>query len=284
MRAALVLLAALLLGGCHATFFGGVNALQPDDGIAAHRDNVFDVAHGLSLDVYAPVHADRAPVVVYFYGGDWTVGKRQWFRWIGEALAAHGIVAIVPDYRQWPGVRMDGFLQDGARAVRWARDHAATYGGDPSRLFLMGHSAGGQIAAMLATDKQWLAAEGMKPRDLAGFIGVAGAYDFLPLDEPRYIGMFGDTPAQQARSQPVNFVDGDEPPALLLQGEDDTEVFPSEAISLEGRYRQMGEMATLKLYPGLGHESLLFALGPLHRKAPVMRDVVEFIREPSRGP
>jgi acetyl esterase/lipase len=278
MRTPLVLIATLLLAGCHATFFAGVNAMQPGKDVVAHRDNPFDSAHGLSLDVYAPIHADQAPVVVYFYGGSWMTGKRAWYRWMGEALAAQGIVAVIPDYRLWPAVRMDGFLHDGAEAVRWARDHAAMFGGDPSRLFVMGHSAGGHIAAMLATDKQWLAAVGMKPRDLAGFIGVAGAYDFLPLDEPEYIAMFGATPGEQARSQPINFVDGDEPPALLLQGEEDTEVFPSEAISMEGRYKQMGEPVELKLYPKLGHEGLVFALGPLHRTAPVMGDVLHFIR------
>jgi acetyl esterase/lipase len=286
MRASalLLLLATLLLAGCHATFFGAVNATQPTANVVAHEDNVFDATHGLSLDVYAPAHADHAPVVVYFYGGDWSTGKRQWYRWMGEALAAQGIVAMIPDYRLWPAVRMDGFLHDGAEAVRWARDHARMYGGDPARLFVMGHSAGGHIAAMLATDKRWLSAVGMKPRDLSGFIGIAGAYDFLPLDETEYTAMFGDTPEEQAQSQPINFVDGDEPPALLLQGEEDTEVFPSEAISLEGRFHQMGEPVELKLYPKLGHEGLVFALGPLHRTAPVMCDVIDFIRERTRVP
>lgn len=278
MRALAILFATVLLAGCHATFFGAVNTLEPAANVVAHRDQLFDAAERLSLDVYAPAHADRAPVVVYFYGGDWTTGKRQWYRWMGEALATQGMVAMIADYRHSPAVRMDGFLHDGAEAVRWARDHATEFGGDPSRLFVMGHSAGGHIAAMLATDKEWLGTVGMKPRDLAGFIGVAGAYDFLPLNEPRYVAMFGDSPAEQARSQPINFVDGDEPPALLLQGEEDTEVFPSEAISMEGRYRQLGEPVTLKLYPGLGHESLVFALGPLHRKAPVMQDVATFVR------
>ncbi|NID17111.1 alpha/beta hydrolase [Luteibacter yeojuensis] len=278
MRASVLVLATLLLAGCHATFFGAVNLVQPIADVVARPDNVFDPAHGLALDVYAPPHAVHAPVVVYFYGGDWTTGKRQWYRWIGEALAAQGIVAMIPDYRHWPAVRMDGFLRDGAEAVRWARDHAAEFGGDPSRLFVMGHSAGGHIAAMLATDKQWLATVGMKPRDLSGFVGVAGAYAFLPLDEPRYVAMFGNSPEEQARSQPIDFVDGDEPPALLLQGEEDTEVFPSEAISMEGRFRQMGEPVELKLYPRLGHEGLVFALGPLHRTAPVLRDVANFVR------
>lgn len=284
MRLPLLLATLLALGGCQATFFAAVNARQPSTGVVAHRDNVYDAAHDLKLDVYAPEHADHAPVVVYFFGGSWMHGKREWYRWLGQALATQGIVAVVADYRLWPKTRMDGFLHDGAEAVRWARDHAADYGGDAAHLFVMGHSAGGHIAAMLATDKQWLAGVGMKPRDLAGWIGVAGAYDFLPLEDPDFIDMFGSTPQEQARSQPINFVDGDEPPALLLQGEADTIVFPSEAIAMEGRYRQMGEPVELKLYPKLGHERLLFALGPLHEEAPVMRDVVAFIRSRTNPP
>ncbi|SEM84499.1 Acetyl esterase/lipase [Luteibacter sp. UNCMF331Sha3.1] len=281
MRLTLILLTIFLLGGCQSTFFAAVNARQPSKGVVAHRDNVYDATHGLALDVYAPAQANHAPVVVFFYGGSWKNGKRQWYRWVGQALASQGIVAVIADYRLWPAVRMDGFLHDGAEAVRWARDHAAHFGGDPAHLFVMGHSAGGHIAAMLATDKQWLAGVGMKPGDLSGWIGVAGAYDFLPLDDPDFIDMFGKTPEQQARSQPINFVDGDEPPALLLQGEADSIVFPSEAISMEGRYRQQGESVELKLYPKLGHEGLLFALGPLHGRAPALDDVVSFVREKS---
>src|ERR1700754_1987171 len=143
MRRPAILLFTLMLAGCHATFFGAVNARQPSANIVTHRDNVFDAAHGLALDVYAPAHAEHAPVVVYFYGGSWMTGKRQWFRWMGEALAAHGVVAIVTDVRLWPKARMDGFMHDGANAVRWARDHAPEFGGDPSHLFVMGHSSGG---------------------------------------------------------------------------------------------------------------------------------------------
>ncbi len=234
-------------------------------------------------DVYAPRHADHAPVVVYFYGGSWMTGKRQWFRWMGEALAAQGVVAIVTDVRPWPKARMDGFLRDGAEAVRWARDHAAALGGDPSHLFVMGHSSGGQIAAMLATDAQWLATVDMKPRDLAGFIGVAGTYDFIPFDEPEFYDIFGHDPKEQALSQPINFVDGDEPPALILQGEKDTIVSPAEAVSFEGRYRQQGEPVELKLYPQVGHEELLLAFGPLKSKAPVIADTMAFIRRYSVG-
>jgi acetyl esterase/lipase len=281
-RASLLFLLTLL-AGCQAAFFGTVNLRQPKHDVVAHRDITYDPASALELDVYAPSQARGAPVIVYFYGGSWMSGKRQWFRWMGEALAAQGVVTIVADVRLWPRTRLDGFLHDGAEAVRWARDHAGEFGGDPAHLFVMGHSSGGQIAAMLAMDKQWLAAVGMKPRDLAGFIGVAGTYDFIPFDEPEFYDMFGRTPDDQARSQPINFVDGDEPPALLLQGEKDTIVYPSEAVSLEGRYAAQGEPVELKLYPGLGHEKLLLAFGPLKGRAPVLTDTMAFIHRYSEA-
>jgi acetyl esterase/lipase len=280
-RLFLVTLGTLLLSGCQSTLFSVVNARQPSAGTVAHQNIVFDAPASLSLDVYSPPNARDAPVVVFFYGGSWKSGKRQWYRWVGEALAARGIVTVVPDYRQWPKVRLDGFMHDGAEAVRWAQQHAGEFGGDTRHLFVMGHSAGGHIAALLATDARWLGAVGMKPRDLSGFIGLAGPYDFLPLTDDDFIDMFGHTAEQQARSQPVNFVEGDEPPALLLQGETDGTVKPSNALSLQRQYEAHGEHVEVKLYPDTGHMGVLFGLGTGKHKAPVLDDVVSFIRKPS---
>ncbi|TCV93963.1 acetyl esterase/lipase [Luteibacter rhizovicinus] len=276
-RFASIAFGILLLSGCHGIFYGTVNARQASGGVLQQRNVVFDRTTGLALDVYSPVNAAHAPVVVFFYGGSWKNGNRAWYRWMGEALAAKGIVAIVPDYRLWPTVRMDEFMRDSAHAVAWARDNAALYGGDPHSLFVMGHSAGGHIAALLATDARWLGEVGMKPRDLAGFIGLAGAYDFLPLDEDDYIDMFGHTAAEQARSQSINFVDGDEPPMLLLQGESDGIVEPSNAISLEGRMREQGEPVDVRMYPGTGHMGLLFSFGPWTGKSTALPDTLSFI-------
>jgi acetyl esterase/lipase len=278
-RLLFVTLGTLLLSGCQSVLFGAINARQSSTGVVAHHDIVYDPAEGLALDVYGPVQAKDAPVVVFFYGGSWKSGKRQWYRWVGEALAARGIVTVVPDYRLWPRARLDGFVGDAARSVRWTRDRVGEYGGDPSRIVVMGHSAGGHIAAMLATDEHRLTEVGMRPRDLAGFIGLAGPYDFLPLKQDDFIDMFGHTAAEQARSQPVNFVDGDEPPALLLQGQDDSTVRPSNALSLQRRYQAHGEPVDVKLYPDMGHMGILFALRGGKDAAPVLDDVVRFVQQ-----
>ena len=279
-RSVAALLAAGLLSGCQATLFEGLNATARDQGVVATHDVSFDATHQLALDVYRPADARGAPVVVFFYGGSWKSGKRQWYRWAGEALARRGLVVIIPDYRKWPQVRMDGFMRDAARAVAWSREHAGEYGGDPTALFLMGHSAGAHIGALLATDDRWLQAVGMKPDQLRGFIGLAGPYDFLPLKDPDFVDMFGPTHAAQLNSQPVHFVNGDEPPMLLMQGTTDKIVWPRNARSLGATLEKAGESAQVTMYPNIGHFAILLAMSrPLRGKAPVLEDTLAFIRE-----
>jgi acetyl esterase/lipase len=283
----LLLCGTLLLGGCQATLFAGLNSTDQHHGIEQQRNIVFDATHDLALDVYLPANTGHltnahASMVVFFYGGDWTHGKRQWYRFVGTALAARGVIVVIPDYRKYPQVRMDGFMQDGARAVAWAHQHAVALGSDPQEIFVMGHSAGGQIAALLATDPRWLSPYGMKPHDLAGFIGLAGVYDFMPIPayEKDMLGTFGRAPADQARAQPVLFVSGREPPMLLLQGTGDHEVDPSNALSLDKAMLARHEDVTLKLYPGIGHSPLLFAMSrPLRDHAPTLADILSFIQD-----
>lgn len=277
---------AMLLGGCEASLFAGLNATDRRAGIDTQRDIVFDAAHQLKLDVYRPRSAEHAPVVVFFYGGSWTHGERAWYRFVGTALASHGVITVIPDYRKYPQVKMDGFMQDAAKAVAWAHQHASELGGMPDDLFVMGHSAGGQIGALLVTDPSWLAPYGLRPNDMAGFIGLAGCYDFMPIpaSEKDMLGMFGRDEAAQARAQPVRFVQGKEPPMLLLQGTADDEVDPSNAVSLDRVLKAHDEPVTLQLYPGVSHNALVFALSrPFHGGAPTLADVLSFIRSHPRA-
>lgn len=279
-RSLAIALLALALGGCTDLFYATVGAFGSDHDVAVSPHLEFDPGHGICLDVYAPKGTFAAPVVVFFYGGSWEDGKRRWYRYVGDALASNGIVTMIPDYRKFPEVRFPAFMHDAARAVAWAAAHAREFGGDPGRLFVMGHSAGGQIAALLAADKRYLAAVGMRPRDLAGMIGLAGAYAFLPFveDEPQ---IFGDDAHGRYDSQPVNFVDGDEPPMLLLQGADDGEVPPSNAEAMAERAEAMDGDAVLKIYPGVGHSSILLSLARGHAsELPTLDDILAFIAHP----
>ena len=257
-----------------------LNALTPDSTF----DKTAGIAYGddprQKLDVYVPRHAlPDAPVVVFFYGGSWNSGAREDYNFVGEALASRGIVAVVADYRLYPQVRYPLFLQDAARAVAWTKAHIREFSGNPQRLYLMGHSSGGYNAAMLALDGDLLAAAGMSPKDLRGWIGLAGPYDFLPIENPavRPVFFWPNSPPQ---SQPINHVSRDAPPALLIAASEDELVNPTRNTSgLAHKLRAAGVPVQDFYYSRPNHITLVATLSrPLRGLAPVLDQVVDFIK------
>ena len=254
------------------------NALMPKD--RGSRRVAKDVAYGddprQALDVYAPRGSGPWPVIVFFYGGAWDSGHRQGYAFAARALAAKGFVVAVPDYRLVPQVRYPGFVQDGAEAVRWVRAHAGEYDVDAGRILLAGHSAGAYIAAMLALDASWL---GEDREAVRGLIGLAGPYDFLPLDDPASIAAFSEWPDLPA-TQPVGHARAGSPPALLLHGEPDTRVKVRHSKALAKELAAAGNDARLILYPKLSHTAIVTALAlPLRGQAPVLADIAAFARD-----
>ncbi|MFZ0527504.1 MAG: alpha/beta hydrolase [Xanthobacteraceae bacterium] len=268
------LLAALALSGCSPA--DALNFVAWRDGLAITHSVAYGEGARRTLDVYRPGNAAALPVVVFFYGGSWQSGNKRLYRFVGAALARRGYVAVIPDYRVYPEVRHPQFLEDGARAVRWAKDNAARFGGDPDKVFLMGHSAGAYIAAMLALDPRWLEAAGISPdRDIAGLIGISGPYDFLPLRQGTLRTIFG---GNDPATQPISHVSSGAPPVLLLTGAKDGIVDPGNASRLAVRLQAAGDAVTLRTYRWVGHLSVIGTFSPLLRfLAPVERDVDAFI-------
>ncbi len=245
---------ALLTSGCLRTAFAVANHGQaPADATAAYAPGA---RHG--IDIYRPVGAgESAPVMVFFYGGSWRTGAREDYRFVGRRLAQQGMLVLVADYRTYPGTTFPGFIEDGASAVAWAREHAQEWGGDPTCLFVAGHSAGAQIAALLATDARYLAAHDLKPKGLAGAIALSGPLDFAITGD--LVPVFGD-PAQWPGAQPLNFVDGDEPPFLLIHGLRDKVVEPEDSRLFAARLERMNVPVTLRMLPEGGHSTPLVGL------------------------
>ena len=266
----------MLLAACSPASI--LNLMAPRADVRTSSDIAYASGPRHTLDIYAPVHpCAGAPVVVFFYGGGWESGSRKTYRFVGASLAAEGVVTVIPDYRLYPAVRFPGFMQDAAEAVAWTRDHVAHYGGDPNRLFLMGHSAGGQIATLLALDGQYLRAAGVDPGDITGVVGLAGPYDFLPLHSATLKAIFGPK-TDWPRSQPINYVTAAAPPMLLAAGTADETVDPGNTARLAARLRQDGVTVDEHLYPGLGHKLLIGAFAsPLVSFAPVRHDTLRFI-------
>jgi acetyl esterase/lipase len=232
------------------------------------------------VDIYAPKGRERdLSAIVFFYGGGWEEGDRAMYRFVGTALASRGSVVAIPDYRVYPEVRFPGFVEDGARAVRWVRDNVERFGGDPGRIVVAGHSAGAYIAAMLAIDGRWLRAEGMDNHSLCGLVGLSGPYDFLPLHSEKLKVIFGAVDKRQG-SQPINFVEAGMPPALLIAGTGDRVVDPANTTRLGKRLREAGNTVDFHHYPLVGHAPLIAAFAwPFRAIAPVLREVTEFVRQ-----
>jgi acetyl esterase/lipase len=229
-----------------------------------------------TLDVCRPKTATAAPVIVFFYGGGWRSGSKRTYRYVAKALARRGYVAVLPDYRIYPQARYPDFLDDGALAVRWVKDNAERCGGDPQKIFLMGHSAGAYIAAMLAIDARWLQKVALAPgRDIAGLIGISGPYDFLPLENEIYKIIFG---GDRPETQPISHVTPGAPPVLLLTGGADRVVYAGNSTRLAERLRAVGNEATVVIYPRIGHYIIVAAFAPFIRSlVSILRDTDAFI-------
>lgn len=264
---------SLSLAACAA----GIIALR-----ARERDEPGGIAYGKSprqrLDVYAPESrtGTNHPVVVYFYGGGWQSGHRSDSRGVAQALAARGIVTIAADYRIYPETVFPGFLDDPAAAVRWTHDNVLRFGGDQRRIFVMGHSSGAHMAAMLATDPRYLAAQGISNASLAGMIGLAGPYAAIPTNDPHMDKIF--PAALRERALPIAFVTGKKPPMLLAAGTADTDVDPSNSDRFADALRAHGDAVELKKYPGYDHDTIFESFSAAQDTvSPVLADVTAFI-------
>lgn len=271
---------ALALTGC--TPLTAFNAVIPkDNGVIKLIDNA---AYGPDprqrLDIYRPMTPNRhLPMIVFFYGGSWNSGDKDGYAWVGRALAARGYVVVIPNYRLVPQVRYPAFIEDGAAAIGLAIRIAESIGADPNWIIIAGHSAGAYNGAMLAYDERWL---GKDRARVHGFIGLAGPYDFLPLDGPAVTAAFAS--ARNLKStQPVEYADRRDPPAFLAVAGEDRTVHPRNAANFARKLKAAGVPVEVKTYPKVGHAGLVTAIAkPFRGRASVLNDMVEFAARVSR--
>jgi acetyl esterase/lipase len=283
-RAALVQLTALMTAACSKVAFIAANVPAVFGSYRRQANIAYGTGAQHRLDVYLPDKPAAAPrpLIVFWHGGRWSFGDKTDYRFVGAALAELGYVTVVPNYRHYPRVLMAGFMEDAAQAAQWAAAHAVDFGTDPQRLYLMGHSAGAHMAALLALDPRHFAGTGRPAPPIAGMIGLSGPYDFLPLLEPDVQEMFGPPP-HYPESQPINFVHPDAPPMLLVHGLRDGTVWPKNSRNLSTALSARGVAVTLKLYQGLAHADTVAALStPARGRAPTLADIAAFVDPPQR--
>ena len=282
-RRLFVAIASLVLAGCAELQLFIANTASSAGPFSATDDVAYGTEPRQKLDIYRPKHLAgaapdaRLPVVVFFHGGGWTSDSKDEYRFVGAALAEQGWLGVVPSYRLHPKVEFPTFVEDAALAVAWVRRYAREYGGDPARIFVMGHSAGAHLALLIALDNHYLAAVGASARDIKGVIGLSGPYDFLPLVNDRLKQIFAPA-LDLADSQPIHFARADAPPMLLVHGDADEIVSVQNSISLAAAIERLGGEVTLKVYKGRSHGDIVAGFSNLRRDdPPVLTDVRRFI-------
>lgn len=250
-----------------------------DAGVRKHANLPYADGDRKKLDIYRPedTSGGPAPVVMFIYGGAWRAGDKFEYEFVGRALAANGFVVVIPDYRLWPEAKYPDFLEDNAQAMKWVEDNIAGYGGDRTRFFLAGHSAGAYNAVMLSLDSSFRQDYGVT-MPIRAVAGLSGPYNFYPFEYGEVRETFGVAPNPEG-TQPVNLVTSAAPPMLLLSGTADPIVRRQNTEALAARLRAQGIWVTEKYYEGIGHLEPVVAMGMLMRwRLPVLKDVVDFFQ------
>jgi acetyl esterase/lipase len=271
------------LANCNRLSFGIANASAYFGSYERRAGLTYGTGPRQSLDVYIPTGATRRPIIVFWYGGTWVKGTKDQYRFVGAALANSGYVAVLPDYRLYPQARFPQFIEDGALAMRWTHEHATEIGGDPSAIFLMGHSAGAHLAATLALDEHYLRDVGGSFQWLRGWIGLSGPYDLNSSWTP-LLGQVFRAPYSANDWQPILLVGGHSPPALLIHGTQDNMVSAQQADLLTQALSGLDVPVDCRIYDGASHFDTVAAFSlPMRVEAPTLADVRRFIDRTMAG-
>ena len=265
------------------TFAGGSRRTKDIAYVPANAPKFDSERH--ILDVYQPRNSSLVPrpVVVFIHGGAWNSGSKNLYAFIGRRLAKQNIVAVLINYRLSPHVMVPDMVDDCARALGWTVNHIATYGGDPSRIFVMGHSAGGGLAALLATNDALFTKIGLSPNPVKGVVldDPAGLdmLDYLTkleyAGDEKYLIPFGKDPAAWRSASALYFVTKSSPPMLIYTGERTYPSITKSSQRFDQRLRDLGVKHELQVIPGKKHVGMVTQLFWQHNI--IYRDLLRFV-------
>jgi acetyl esterase/lipase len=234
-------------------------------------------AHKVEVIVPDQPAAAPRPVLVFIHGGGWHSGTPGDYRFVGRRFAREGYVVVTIGYRLGPDGVYPHMLDDSAQALLWVQEHAASFTGDPNRVFVMGHSAGAYNAMMLALERQWLGRTGLPDDFIKGVIGLSGPYDFFPFTSDSTRNAFGHE-SDPAITQPIHHARSDAPPILLLTGDADTTVRPRNSIALAKALTAKGLPTEPGILAGVDHSGTIMKLAePFVRDRRVLDPVLAFL-------
>jgi len=177
------------------------------------------------LDLYLPEGRTNVPVIVSYYGGALMAGDKSQQAFIGQRFASAGFATAVVNYRLSPAVMHPAHIQDAAASFAWVKRNIAKYGGNPDQVFVIGHSAGAYLVALLATDERYVAAHKLSLRDIRGVVPVSAFYwvERTGVAPDRDKSVWGTDKTVWADASPAHHLRQDAPPMLVLYADGDDE-------------------------------------------------------------
>jgi acetyl esterase/lipase len=230
------------------------------------------------LDVYVPKGAKDFPVMMFVHGGTWKSGNKELYERLGVNFAKQGIVTVIINYRLSDGkgsVKHPDHIKDIAKAFAWMKENASKYGGSKDQLFISGHSAGGHLVSLLATDESYLKAEKCSIADIRGVVSVSGVYTITNLFSG-FHEAFGSEAAVCKAASPTTHVKEKHPPFLIAYGNKDFPLFDLMADNFAKKLQECKcEAKVMKL--DRDHISIVFEMGT-KPEDPLAQAMVEFIK------
>ncbi|HEX4610108.1 MAG TPA: alpha/beta hydrolase [Urbifossiella sp.] len=208
------------------------------------------------LDLYVPSGEKNFPVLFFVHGGTWRSGNKGMYVALGEAFAKLGIGTVVINYRLSPAVKHPAHVEDVAKAFAWTRENVGKYGGDKEKITLFGHSAGGHLVSLLATDPAYLKAENLTPAAVRGVVSVSGVYSIAP-ELPLFHPIFGTDEKVCRLASPLSHVTGKQPPFLLAYGDKDFDHLDRMALDMAAALKKYDSPHTVMKCEGRNHYSII---------------------------
>lgn len=273
----LALACTFVISGCTRIGFWTVNSLSHFKDYTRYSNISYGSHSHQKIDIYTPESIDedeKLPVIIFFYGGGWTDGDKEDYLFAAQEFVELGYVVAIPDYAKYPEYTYPAWIEDGAEAVAWVKTQINQYHADSNLLFIVGHSAGAHLGAMLITQKDFLKQVDVPYSSVKGFAGLAGPYDFVPKKEI-YKRVFSPVAPHYAKAMPATYVDGSEPPMLFLYGNSDSVVGISNLENMLKKCRETEAPCSSEIYDGVGHIGMMRALSPLSGNYPPVANEID---------
>ena len=260
---------------------------QPKSGTTVLDIPYADGGDQQKLDLYLPEQKGFT-TIVFTYGGGWHTGSRKSVTPLGEGFQRLGFGCALLSHRLAPKDKFPAQIEDVAAAFAWVKGHIAEKGGNPARIFLIGHSSGAHLSLLLATDPQYLAKHKLAPRDIAGVVGLSPPVDLEPRKDGTGFGdalmggrgadVFSRDVVTLKAASPIQHISKGMPPVLLIVGERDFPMLEADAKAFVKKAKAQKSTAVSFVTKGRDHMGVV--KGVLDDKSDVLIKVREFVSQP----